>query len=310
MNGQDKPSAANNAVPSAPYILRRPSPPYIHVPPVSLLSDQALKLMPAFENADPTQLSTQDLAIITQNHSQIANTTPGTWSYEQRRSAQSILDYLYLGPNSVARDQEFLKREGITMILVARDSRMITHRLPSVDRAVETLGIEAQYLDVEGPYQLISSFPETIRLINDHLLAVYRSQARGKDQQGQLLVETDKFRRGKVLITCESGNDRSGAVVAAYIMAVFGRDMISALQFISVQRFCCTFDEELKRILQSWEDILVARRTVASQAQSRTTKRGIDDTVDEEDAVEMETSELDRERFTGRHAFVPFTDMA
>ena len=126
-------------------------------------------------------------------------------------------------------------------------------------------------------------------------------------------VDPSNFHRGKVLITCETGNDRSAALAAAYIMAVFGKDMITAVQFISIQRFCCTFDEDIKRKLQSWEDILRARSQVASHAttpqNAMHTKRHIEDCSNEEDVDVRDSFTLDHDRFEGRGAFVPFVDM-
>lgn len=319
-------SGFGTAVPSAPYSYRAPSPPFIHIPVPQLgnAQNESINFMPSFESVDSTQLSSSDLVIITQNAKQIAVDRASVWLYEQRREAQPILDFLYLGPNSVVRDHAFLQREGITMVIVARDSRMPTQRLRSVDKVAEALGIATSYVDVEGPHQLIQSFPAAIRLINDHLLGIYHSQAQGKNEHGQILVEASNFRRGKVLLTCETGNDRSAAIVGAYIMAIFGKDMVTALQFISVQRFCCGFDEDLKRVLQTWDDILQARSAVAQDARShvgtqitltvngKPSKRGLDNMMDVDghsdagaDAHELTP---DEERFQARRAFTPFQD--
>lgn len=306
-------SAATNAVPSAPYSMELPVRPPILVPSLPV-NESNISLMPSFEHVDSTQLTSYDLDIITGNHCQTATDRIHHWAYEQRREAQPILDFLYLGPNSVVRDHHFLQREGITMILVTRDARMPIRSLPSVDKAVETLGIEAKYVDVPGPVHLIKSFPPALKAINDHLLAVYHSQAHGKSGDGQLLVEGKVLRQGKVLVTCESGNNRSSHIVAAYIMSIFGQDMIKTVQFVSMQRFCCVFDDEIKRILQSWDNILKARATVAhgthpGSGVARIRKRGIADTMDvDEKGAEGEVVDMDRDRFTGRDSVAPFVD--
>ncbi|KAF7550621.1 hypothetical protein G7Z17_g5596 [Cylindrodendrum hubeiense] len=316
-------SIANNAIPAAPYTRRPPSPPFIHIPPTGTgaSGDPLPGLMPSYADVDSSQLTSRDLEIITQNATQIATDRAADWSYEQRREAQPLLDFLYLGPNSVVRDHAFLQREGITMVLVARDVRMANTPLMSIEKAAQALGLQIRYVDIEGPHQMISEFSSTICAINDHLLAVYHSQAQGMNQDGHLIVEPSSFRRGKVLITCETGNDRSAAIAAAYIMAVFGKGMITTLQFICIQRFCCCFDEDVKRKLQSWEDILRARSQVAlsrSAAPSESgalpsaphAKRHIDEVMDTEDGfVDAGNGVVtDLDRFAGRDAFTPFLD--
>ncbi|KAL4728884.1 hypothetical protein ACLX1H_003285 [Fusarium chlamydosporum] len=254
------PSMANNAMPSAPYTRRAPSPPFIHIPSTGQCGAiEVPNLMPSYENVDPSQLTAQDVAIITRNMKQIATDRAADWSYEQRREAQKLVDFLYLGPNSVAKDHDWLRQEGITMFLVARDSRMGGMKLNGVEKAAKALGIVVEYVDLEGYDKLITSFSVVIRAINDHLLSIYHRQTKEVTEDGEMVVDPSNFHRGKVLITCETGNDRSAALAAAYIMAVFGKDMITAVQFINIQRFCCSFDEDVKRKLQSWEDILRAR---------------------------------------------------
>ncbi|PNP61574.1 hypothetical protein FNYG_13724 [Fusarium nygamai] len=309
------PSFANNAVPSAPYVRRAPSPPFIHIPPTGQCGVSAAPiLLPSYEHVDSSQLTAHDVKIITQNMQQIATDRAADWSYEQRRDAQKLVDFLYLGPNSIAKDIKWLQEEGITMIAVARDARMAGVKLMSVEKAAKTLNIEVRYINLEGNDKLISSFPDIIRLINDHLLSVYHSQAKGRNKNGELLVDPSAFRRGKVLLTCETGNDRSAAIAAAYIMAVFGKDMITAVQFISIQRFCCAFDEDTKRKLQCWEDILRARSQVAMEQavtpNAQHTKRHIDDVMDtSEDSNDKGEFALDQDRFNGRGSFAPFVDM-
>ncbi|KAF9781068.1 hypothetical protein IL306_014108 [Fusarium sp. DS 682] len=314
MSSGPHPSSANNAVPSAPYTLRAPSPPFIHIPPTGQCGGAAAPiLMPSYEQVDSSQLTVHDVRIITQNTQQIATDRAANWSYEQRREAQKLVDFLYLGPNSIAKDLEWLQEEGITMIVVARDARMAGVKLMSIDKAAQALDIVVQYVDLEGYDKMISLFPNTIRLINDHLLSVYHSQAKGRNKNGELLVDPSSFRRGKVLITCETGNDRSAAIAAAYIMAVFGKDMVTSIQFISIQRFCCSFDEDIKRKLQCWQDLLRARSQVAMEQQvpvnAMQTKRHIDDLMDMDDESEKGEFALDRDRFDGRGSFVPFVDM-
>ena len=67
---------------------------------------------------------------------------------------------------------------------------------------------------------------------------------------------------GKVLVYCESGNDRSAALVAAYIMEMYGLDLVRTIQLLQNQRFCVAFDDEMKALLGNYADLLAARRDV------------------------------------------------
>ncbi|KAK3081559.1 hypothetical protein LTR53_020464, partial [Teratosphaeriaceae sp. CCFEE 6253] len=86
-------------------------------------------------------------------------------------------------------------------------------------------------------------------MINEHL-------ARSHQRTGKV---------GKVLVFCESGNERSAGVVAAYLMETHADvDFIKAMQLVQAQRFCANFDDAMKRLLQGYWDILRAGRQVAA----------------------------------------------
>lgn len=325
-------SLADGVVRAAAFDTRPPSPPYIHIPsPLIDNTHPSLTLTPSYDSIDTGMLTAEDLDIITGGRSQKATDMhQNDWRYEDRRKAQPVLDFLYLGPLSVVRDRAFLQREGITMLLAARDTSMAQIQMMSVDRAASELSIEAAYVDVASRQELIRSFPAAVAKINDHLLRVYKSQAQGtqQTQEGQrIAIDRSTFKRGKVLVFCETGNERSAAIVAAYLMAMYGRDMISAIQFIGAQRFCSNFNEETKYILRSFGDILEAKRMTlrAVNHQGSTTgqqkngssytatsapimissakKRGIEDTMDEDENSEFA---IDMDRYEDRPAFVPY----
>ncbi|KAH6660414.1 protein-tyrosine phosphatase-like protein [Truncatella angustata] len=344
MNGDHQ--ARGGAIPAAPYTARPPSPPAIMIPaPTFLKANEPIVCVPSFANIDPLFLTAPELEIITQNRPQEAYDSVNNWQYEDRRTAQEILDFLWLGPSSVARDKEFLQKNGFTMLLAARDARMAQARLMGVDRVARELGLHAETLDVEDHQDLIRSLPEAVRKINNHMLDVYRSQALGNQTEqplgeGAMVIDKTKFRRGKVLIFCETGNDRSAAVVNAYLMSVFGMNMIQACQFIQFRRFCVSLDEDMKYLLMTYEGLLQAQKTVnryklqngqlptPASTVSPTTpttglgaalpvfetkpKRGIEETYEEVDDDDMDgvmdEFQLDRERYQDRPAFVPFVD--
>ncbi|KAK3186333.1 hypothetical protein K4F52_004871 [Lecanicillium sp. MT-2017a] len=307
------PPVIREATPTAPYSLRAPSPPHISVPVLTRSVNQGQEffhMVPSTAYIDASHLTTHDFYTITRNTTQYATDRAASWSYAQRRNAQSILDFLYLGPTSIVRDHGFLRDEGITMIVVVRDTRMGATPLMSVTRAAEALGLQVYYVNIDGLHQLIGGLSAIIRDLNNHLLQVYReSEASGAAER----------RRGKILVSCDTGNDRSAAVVCAYIMTMFGNDLLTTLQFVSIQRFCCTFDEDIKRMLQTYGDILRARAAVAADEHTtkyhnapiiaKNTKRGFDSTVDVDmDSPDTEDSNPDVLRFNGRQSFAPFAD--
>ncbi|ORY65562.1 dual specificity phosphatase [Pseudomassariella vexata] len=314
------------AVPTAPYSARPPSPPAILIPAPPLAnSNQPIQVVPAYNSIDPLSLSAQDLAIITQGKAQTAHDSGCNWNYEHRRKAQQITDWLYLGPSNIARDKEWLQANGITMLLAARDSRMAQFRLMAVGRVAQELGIEAEHIDVSGNQELIRAFPDAIRKINNHLLRIYHEQAVSdwsqQVQDGRMVIDKTNFRRGKVLVFCETGNDRSAGLVIAYLMSIFGLDLVRASQFVTFRRFCISIDEEMKYLLKTYEDILTAQRTVhkfqiavpqitATLTSAKKSKRRFDDTMSNDDEAMAGTGSFlyDIDRYVGRADWAPFQD--
>lgn len=233
------------------------------------------------------------------------------WKYEWRRRSQPILTFLHLGPSSSARDLEALRAEGITLLLVIRNTMTAQASLLSGDKVARQLGIQSAAVDVAGNQELIAAFPRATKIINDHLISAYRALARTDDDQ------TNRKTWGKILVFCESGNERSAAVITAYLMQMFGLDMVSAIQYVQSQRFCVAFDDGLKNLLQAYDDILGAKRSVsrASSAvpQPVVSKRSRDDVEDEDDDMDMGDTDAARSddvaRFSGRTAFAPFLDV-
>lgn len=318
---------SDGVVRTASFANRPPSPPYLHIPtPMRENNTKSLTLTPSYAAVDPRTLTPEDLRIITGGKVQEASDDyKSTWRYEDRRKAQPILDFLYLGPLAVIRDHEFLRQQGITMLLAVRDASMSHLRLVAVEKAAAELNLQSEYVDVASRNQLIHDFPLIIARINDHLLSVYKSQLQAVNDAGNMAIDTTTFKRGKVLVFCETGNERSAVVVAAYLMAIYGASMVSTVQFISAQRFCATFDEEMKHLLRSFGDILEAQRMVSSGTQhagndqnfigrqsfgatagtdTGSKKRGIDDTMDEDD-LERDPS-MDHDRYEDRTAFTPY----
>ncbi|KAK4100238.1 phosphatases II [Parathielavia hyrcaniae] len=345
--------------PTGPYSSRPPSPPYIHVPPpihpnlpnpytgsrphnssfnttsttttttnptttttttAPGSNDIIMTIRPPPSAIHTTGLSELDLALLTRGFGpQSARDGASAWVYESRRRAQQVLDYLWLGPASAVKDRAFLAREGITMVLCARDARFAGSGVGAggegmlvagAKRAVEGMGIEVDGVDVADGRELVGAFSVVVGRVNEHVLAVEKAAAAGGGGG----------RRGRVLVVCETGNDRSAAVVAAYLMAVYGLDTVQAVQFMQLQRFCVALGDDFKFQLQTYGDILRARGDVGlmgMQQQQRqgsemvggNVKRRIEQTMGEAEEggqVDMMT-EMDAERYAGRN-FAPFVE--
>ncbi|KAJ5806629.1 uncharacterized protein N7503_004231 [Penicillium pulvis] len=192
------------------------------------------------------------------NHAQLDGFTRrfsySQWNYEMRREAQPILPFLYLGPSSCLRPREYLRNQGFTLLLGIRNTLSAQARLVSGDKAAAELGILAGTIDVLDNQELISAFPRAIRRINDHLA--------GLDMPASINSSTDSTIKKKVLVFCETGNERSAGVVIAYVMAMLNHDYMSATHLIQQHRFCVSIEEPLKRILHAFDSILAAKRDV------------------------------------------------
>ena len=228
------------------------------------------------------------------------------WRYDMRRVAQPILPFLYLGPLACLKDREFLQREGFTLLLAIRNDRSAQARLVSGERAATALGIEADSVDVSGNQELISAFPRAIRRINDHIASPTQ-------------IGFGYPIRRKVLVFCESGNERSAAVLMAYLMVMLDLDARSAHRVVQDRRFCVSLEDALRHLLASFGSILEAKKDVERTRRTATAnlglvippvteskKRSLDDScVNEGDDMDMDEYE---ELGIGRKPLAPFQD--
>ena len=251
------------------------------------------------------------------------------WKYEQRRMAQQILPFLYLGPVSAAKDRNFLQKEGITMVIAVRNI-MSAHARLLGSKAAQELGLETKMVDVAGNQELIAAFPRAIEAINSHLSAMYR-QDQVRCTQAAATSQADPHSTpGRVLVFCESGNERSATLVAAYIMAMYSTDLVKAIQIVQAQRFAVAFDDSLRNLLSTYEMILMAKRDIVqadnrllgvpggvkstgastgndSEA-SRRSKRTFDETYDDDMETDGGNVDQDHGRFETRDGSAPFQD--
>lgn len=302
------------------WSLRVPSPPRIIVPPPALNANGIPDLHVAQESsrdfessgfANAEYLKTFDYANLVSTNSMLE------WKYEERRKAQQILPFLFLGPSSAAKDRDFLQREGITMILAVRNTMSAQAKLLS-SKVAQELGIESQAIDVAGNQELIAAFSKGIETINTHMSTVCQAHTRLQAHPSSASTP------GKVLVFCESGNERSATLVTAYIMAMYSTDLVKAVQLVQAQRFAVAFDDSLRNLLATYEIILKAKRdtfraqNLATSTSGTSTnpsmnaaarqKRTIDDADDYDMDIEAGNGQMDEARFEKREGYAPFQD--
>jgi serine/threonine/tyrosine-interacting protein len=228
-----------------------PSQPRILLPPPPVDADGVYTL--AISRVNPDKFDQNGFANIeflkslTEEDYAYMHGKPSEWNYDDRRKAQQILPFLFLGPSSAARDKNFLRDQGITMVLAVRDVSSAQAMLLN-PKAPRELGLQYTSIDVSGPQQLIGEFNLAVTAINNHMTNAYKAQC-----------------SAKVLVFCESGMERSSTVVAAYIMAMYSVGFLDALHTVQSRRFCVSFDDNYRLLLTTWDDILMAKREIVRQ---------------------------------------------
>jgi len=239
--------------PTESYTLDLPSAPRIVIPPLQYRQSGTppIHVGSVLSNPDPN-LNIDFLNRL--DCTAALRILPASWDYATRREAQEVLSFLQLGPIIPAKDKAYLQRAGITMVLGVQPKGMIGSRVTAgAFKAADELGIEKAALAVGGNRDLISIFPRATEIINSHLVSMHRSAQLGATPS----------REGNVLIFCESGNDRSAAVVAAYLMETFDKiDLVKAIQMCCHSRFCCNFNDEIKQVLSVYEELVLAKRSI------------------------------------------------
>ena len=77
-------------------------------------------------------------------------------------------------------------------------------------------------------------------------------------------------RPGSTLVFCETGNEKSAAVVASYIMHHYEASLIHACQVVQGRRFSVAFDDIHKYALAAWEPIFKSHRDVQKARDQQT----------------------------------------
>jgi hypothetical protein len=224
-----------------------------------------------------------------------------SWKYEMRRQAQMIIPFLWLGPSSVARDVGFLADAEISLMIAARSSKAVQTRHAFLDPAVFTsrTGIPTLPFDFDSAYEFITQFRPIAKAMNDHL---ERSCVRNP-------VESIDDVKGRILVFCESGQDRSAVLVIAYLMTVYGIHPFAAIHVVQSQRFCICVSDEMTNLLLDLQQILEAERQCAA---NNTTGQGNGKRSFDEVGVSdigMHGIVLGDGLYGGREGVAPFIDV-
>lgn len=148
---------------------------------------------------------------------------------EFSHNAQEIQPRLFLGPQTVAENSDWLRRHKITHIL---------NMGADVERTFP--GIEYTYIDIDdAPHEPISKwFPTAFNFIE-------------KGRSGS----------NRVLVHCAAGISRSSTVVCAYLMRKNSWDLPQTLQFLRARRGCVNPNPGFVAQLQQYERNLRRRET-------------------------------------------------
>ncbi|KAK9458041.1 protein-tyrosine phosphatase-like protein [Dipodascopsis uninucleata] len=199
------------------------------------------------------------------------------WRYESRRLAQQIQPHLWLGSMSSARDDEFLLKNNIKLAIAVTSQQtadLLKNRIVNAER-------DLFILPVTHVSDLVPWFSVGTKKIDE-------IQRKG----------------GSTLVFCETGNEKSAAVVVAYIMEKTGWDLIKSVQYVESKRFCVALNDIAKFQLRTYETIWRARQAVTGCEKRLNLRRTIDDIYEDEDYMKMKCSEL-----TDREGKAPFHDI-
>ncbi|KAI9706995.1 MAG: hypothetical protein M1820_004583 [Bogoriella megaspora] len=235
------------------YTYRVPTPPRVNVAPPGIDSDLNLSLRPA--NGDPSMEALTFLKEYGYQYT-IKKDASYSWSYDKRYQAQEILPFLYLGPMMAVARRDFLQQEGITMLLAVRPviekQSTVFNRVLNV---ADELGLQKAAIDVGSTQELISFLPKAINMINEHIYLAHRQLSQQHSLNGY-----SKPSMGKVLVFCESGNEKSVAIILAYLMQMFAdMDLTRAMQYVHTRRFCVNVDDNMRFLLTGYWDYLQAK---------------------------------------------------
>jgi serine/threonine/tyrosine-interacting protein len=134
------------------------------------------------------------------------------WKYSQRWEMQKVYDQIYLGPYSVAKNQELLQSNNITHILCIRDVEETQFIKPFHPSLFQYSVVDCKNSQMES---IIQKFATVSKWIDEVV------------KKG-----------GNVLVHCVGGISRAPCFVIAYLMEYHNMSFDVAYQTVQSKRFC------------------------------------------------------------------------
>lgn len=179
------------------YVGRLPSPPRMTIPPPLFSAN------PSFWPDVPTLAMPSYLKPYNWTDVAKYGEPENNWQYSDRRKAQPIAPFIFLGPLSAAKDINFLSDTGMTMILSLRQLNPHGPRIMSnTMNTARALGVHVEDFAVPSLQYLRAILPRVVNLIQEHLVS----------------APTNFHRLGRVMVVCENGNGTSAAVLIAFLI--------------------------------------------------------------------------------------------
>jgi len=184
------------------YVGRLPSPPRMTIPPPLFSANFS-----AWPRGWPTLTMPEYLKPYDWTGLAEYANPENNWQYSDRRKAQAITPFIFLGPLSAAKDTNFLRDTGMTMILSLRQPNPYGPRIMSnTMNSARTLGVHVEDFTVPSLQYLRAILPKCVNLIGEHLGS----------------APTKYHRLGRVMVVCETGNGISAAVLIAFLIVSWG----------------------------------------------------------------------------------------
>lgn len=195
------------------------------------------------------------------------------WRYEARREAQLLFDTLWLGPLGVSKDEGFLVKNNIRVLISLMDPRAQPHKF------MDHSEIRFHHFDpgdhITTSLALVKQFDTINQLLDQYLVHGVG-----------------------VLLFCETGNDKSATVASAYTMHRFDYDYVKGIQAVQSKRFSISLDDASKYVLLTYDELRKAKKDCQNTPDSDmngagnngTGKRQLEDDDDDEEALIYDTS--------------------
>ena len=169
------------------------------------------------------------------------------WEYEDRHCCQEIIEGVFLGPSTIARDSSILSSNRISDIIIARSER-------------EKSFIKPREHPVPVTYHVID--------IDDSPVASCMSSF-------TLFLDLMKFLKNKrVLVIGMTGMNRSAALLCVLVVAKFSLTLSAAIEYMISRRRCVSISQNVVRQIDEFATAKIATTGIlATQSSAVNRKR-------------------------------------